>query len=63
MYIYTKSGFEYIEFKYETQFDEYIAVQIKDKDDELYVFVNIYCSPNSTDDNNLKLHNLLLEVS
>ena len=44
---YIKSGFEYREVKYETQFDEYIAVEIKDKDDELYVFVNIYRSPNS----------------
>ena len=35
----------------------------RNKDDELYVFVNIYRSPNSTDDNSLKLHNLLLEVS
>ena len=43
---YIKSGFEYREVKYETQFDEYIAVEIKDKDDELYVFVNIYRSPN-----------------
>ena len=55
--------YEYRGVKCETQFEEYIAVEIKDKDYELYVFVNIYRSPNSTDDNSLKLHNLLLEVS
>ena len=60
---YIKSGFKYREVKYETQSDECIAVEIKDNNDELYVFVNIYRGPNSTDDNSLKLYNFLLEVS
>ena len=63
MCLYIRSLLEYKIMELDTTFDEYLAVEIKLKDDNKVMFVGVYRSPNSSKENNGNLLKLMNELS
>ena len=63
MCTYVNSKLEYKEVKLKTNFNEYIAIDVKLNENECMLLVNIYRSGSSGDENSKELNNMLKEIS